>query len=149
MFCIRSRSLGQKEGTMLITEFSHREQDGGACGMEPNSLHSPGSLVAGPRTLRPERLRWLTTPAVNRQARGPGASAPERCGARKSSHCDRPGMLHAQGGHRAIWSSGRSATRSINAAPGTGLWPFFSEISQRQKSATGHPLRFSCVVRSR
>ena len=28
----------------------------------------PGGFVAGPRTLRPERLQWLTTSAVNRQA---------------------------------------------------------------------------------
>ena len=27
-----------------------------------------GGFVAGPRTLRPERLQWLTTSAVNRQA---------------------------------------------------------------------------------
>ena len=29
---------------------------------------SPGGFVAGPRALRPERLQWLTTSAVNRQA---------------------------------------------------------------------------------
>ena len=29
---------------------------------------SPGGFVAGPRTLRPERLQWLTTSAANRLA---------------------------------------------------------------------------------
>jgi len=82
-------------------------------------LHAPGKSgrsVAGPWALRPKRLRWLTTPAENRQAHGPGAHAPERCGARRSSHCDRPGMLHAHGGHRAIWGPGRSAAQAQNAA---------------------------------
>ena len=32
------------------------------------AIISTGGFLAGPRTLRPERLQWLTTSAVNRQA---------------------------------------------------------------------------------
>ena len=46
----------------------HREKDRSGCEMKSYSLHSPGGFRSGPRTLRPERLQWLTTSAVNRQA---------------------------------------------------------------------------------
>ena len=44
----------------MSTEFLYREKDGGACGLEPYSLHVPGSFGGGPWTLRPKRLQWLT-----------------------------------------------------------------------------------------
>jgi hypothetical protein len=44
----------------MSTEFLYREEDGGACGLEPYSLHVPGSSGGGPWTLRPKRLQWLT-----------------------------------------------------------------------------------------
>jgi hypothetical protein len=43
----------------LCIEFSHSEKDGGACGLEPYSLHTPGSFGGGPWALRPKRLQWL------------------------------------------------------------------------------------------
>ena len=52
----------------MSTEFLYREEDCSGCEMKPNSLLSPGGFMSGPRTLRPERLQWLTTSAVNRQA---------------------------------------------------------------------------------
>ena len=44
----------------MSTEFLYREKDGGACGLEPYSLHVPGSSGGGPWALRPKRLQWLT-----------------------------------------------------------------------------------------
>ena len=67
LFPICSGSLLQQEGTLCI-EFPHRAEDCSGCVMKSNSLHSPGGSMPGPRTLRPERLQWLTTSAVNRQA---------------------------------------------------------------------------------
>ena len=55
------------EGTMS-TEFLYREKDRSGCERKSYSLLSPGGFMSGPRTLRPERLQWLTTSAVNRQA---------------------------------------------------------------------------------
>ena len=75
-----------------------------------------GGFMAGPRALRPERLRWLTTSAVNRQVFRPEPPGSEPCRTRRQSHCDTPGQLHAGSGHRAIWSSGRSAMRTQDAA---------------------------------
>ena len=46
----------------------HREKDGSGCEMKFYSLLPPGGFRSGPRTLRPERLKWLTTSAVNRPA---------------------------------------------------------------------------------
>ena len=52
----------------MCTEFHYREKDCSGCEMKLNSLLSPGGFMSGPRTLRLERLQWLTTSAVNRQA---------------------------------------------------------------------------------
>ena len=52
----------------MCTEFHYREEDRRTRGVEIYSLHTLGSFMSGPRTLRPERLQWLTTSAVNRQA---------------------------------------------------------------------------------
>ena len=88
-----------------------------------------GGFMAGPRALRPERLRWLTTSAVNRQVRPPDALRhqshvePEAQSLRHARH------KHADGGHRAIWSSGRSAMRTQDAAfPSRAPRPFFLKI---------------------
>ena len=43
----------------MCIEFSHREKDCGACGMESDSLHASGSFGGGPWALRPKRLQWL------------------------------------------------------------------------------------------
>ena len=51
----------------MSTEFLYREEDGSGCEMKSYSLLSLGGFMSGPRTLRPERLQWLTTSAVNRQ----------------------------------------------------------------------------------
>ena len=52
----------------MSTEFLYREKDRSGCERKSYSLLSPGGFMSGPRTLRPERLQWLTTSAVNRQA---------------------------------------------------------------------------------
>ena len=52
----------------MSTEFLYREKDGSGCEMKSYSLHSLGGFMSGPRALRLERLQWLTTSAVNRQA---------------------------------------------------------------------------------
>ena len=52
----------------MSTEFLYREKDRSGCEMKSYSLLPPGGFRSGPRTLRPERLKWLTTSAVNRQA---------------------------------------------------------------------------------
>ena len=52
----------------MCTEFHYREEDRRTRGVGPYSPHTLGSFLPGPRTLRPERLQWLTTSAVNRQA---------------------------------------------------------------------------------
>ena len=44
----------------------HSEKDCSGCEMKLYSLLPPGGFRSGPRTLRPERLQWLTTSAVNR-----------------------------------------------------------------------------------
>jgi len=81
-----------------------------------HTLIATGGFMAGPWTLRPKRLRWLTTSAANRQVRPPDAYQhqsyvePEAVSLRHARH------KHADGGHRAIWSSGRSAMPAKNAA---------------------------------
>ena len=52
----------------MSTEFLYREKDRSGCERKSYSLLSPGGFMSGPRTLRPERLQWLTTSAVNRLA---------------------------------------------------------------------------------
>jgi len=81
-----------------------------------NAPVKSGRQAAGPRALRPERLRWLTTPAENRQAFRLEAHASNRCGAGQKHHCDARRQKHAGSGHRAIWGPGRSAACAINAA---------------------------------
>ena len=51
----------------MSTEFLYREEDCSGCERKSYSLLSPGGFMSGPRTLRPERLQWLTTSAVNRR----------------------------------------------------------------------------------
>ena len=112
---------------MLITEFSYREIDCSACGKKPYSLLSPGGFMAGPRALRPERLEWLRTPAVNRQVFRPwrfclrktlgsmwrAEVAPRACP-----------QKHAGSGHRAIWGSRRSV-----------IWPYIAAFPACSASA--------------
>ncbi len=52
----------------MCIEFHYREKDCSGCERTLYSLLSPGGFMSGPRALRPERLQWLTTSAVNRQA---------------------------------------------------------------------------------
>ena len=51
----------------MSTEFLYREKDRRTRGVGSYSPHTPGSALSGPRALRLERLKWLTTSAVNRQ----------------------------------------------------------------------------------
>ena len=108
-----------------------------------HAIISAGGFVAGPRTLRPERLRWLTTSAVNRQAFRIEASALNQCGAGGRHHCDAHRQRHAGSGHRAIWSSGRSARKTQDAAfPSRALRPFlFLKILIGVKSGRNDTLR--------
>ena len=117
-----------------------------------------GGFMAGPRALRPERLRWLTTSAVNRQVRPPDAHKhqshvePEAESLRHARH------KHADGGHCAIWSSGRSAMRTQDAAflrlphrhPGDsrGLLkvPAFAGMAGRKDNRALAPLLFSKIL---
>ena len=119
----------------------HREKDRSGCEMKSYSLLPPGGFRPGPRTLRPERLQWLTTSAVNRPA-FMGNTLWSFCAARiargalgRSIHkvdTVRSGALEDL------------AHRPKNVAP--HLMAFghsFIEISNRQKAVNRLPLLFS------
>ena len=55
-------------GRCRQSSYIARKMAAAASEMKSYSLLSPGGFMSGPRTLRSERLQWLTTSAVNRQA---------------------------------------------------------------------------------
>ena len=98
-----------------------------------------GGLVAGPRALRSERLQWLTTSAVNIQVfltrRSCFGKAPGKMWSGAVALREALPQKHAGSGHRAIWSSGRSAMQTQIAAS-SGL---FRSRGQRRRVPTGLP----------
>ena len=118
----------------MSTEFLYREKDGSGCEVKLYSLHSPGGFMSGPRALRRERLRWLTTPAANTSNR--------RCFSEKSHNFSGMG-----GGHRAIWGPGRSGISPQNTALDAGLSAmlFSMKFHTGRKPGSGIPLHFSVL----
>ena len=124
----------------MSTEFLYREEDRRTCGVEIYSLHTLGSFLPGPRTLRPERLQWLTTSAVNR-----------RVSIRNILWSSGVGLIAKAAPNRSIYrvDTVRSgaleelASRSKSCAFTRLSTISFSEISARLKAVKGIPLHFS------
>ena len=125
----------------MITEFSYRGKDRSARGVGNNSPRSPGGGWTNPQALRPERLRWLTTSAANRQIRMPNAPLQGR-----TTNVERGGGITAMRARRSMHAvdtvrSGAledSPFRHKMPAPERGLRPSplqtTTEVERRERA---------------